>query len=80
MKELFYFILTLAILIGAYTEYKDQKKYGEVEQNYLKEITIKDSTYVIVDYNYFKRSYVLHNGTTISKSVVKALLGDDYGK
>lgn len=80
MKELFYFILTLAILIGTYAEYKDQKKYGEVKQNYLKEITIKDSTYVIVDYNFFKRSYVLYNGTTISKSVVKALLGDDYGK
>lgn len=80
MKELFYFILTLAILIGAYVEYKDQKKYGQVKQNYLKEITIKDNTYVIVDYNFFKRSYVLHNGTTISKSVVKALLGDDYGK
>ena len=80
MKEFFYFILTLIIVIGSYNEYKDQKKYGEVEQNYLKEITIKDSTYVIVDYNYFKRSYVLHNGTTISKSVVKSLLGDDYGK
>lgn len=80
MKEFFYFILTLIIVIGGYNEYKDQKKYGEVEQNYLKEITIKDSTYVIVDYNYFKRSYVLHNGTTISKSAVKSLLGDDYGK
>jgi hypothetical protein len=80
MKEFFYFILTLIIVIGSYNEYKDQKKYGEVEQNYLKEITIKDSTYVIVDYNYFKRSYVLHNGTTISKSAVKSLLGDDYGK
>ena len=80
MKELFYFILTLVILIGTYAEYKDQEKYGQVNQNYLKEITIKDSTYVIVDYNFFKRSYVLHNGTTISKSVVKTLLGDDYGK
>jgi predicted glycosyltransferase len=80
MKNIFYFILTFLIVSVFYFEVKDQKENGSVENNFLKEVKIQDSTYVIVDYEFWNASYVLNNGITVSKSVIKTLLGDDYGK
>lgn len=80
MKNIFYFVLTFLIVSVFYFEVKDQKENGSVENNFLKEVKIQDSTYVIVDYEFWNASYVLNNGITVSKSVIKTLLGDDYGK
>lgn len=80
MKNIFYFILTFLIVSVFYFEVKDQKENGSVENNFLKEVKIQDSTYVIVNYEFWNASYVLNNGVTVSKSVIKTLLGDDYGK
>lgn len=80
MKNIFYFILTFLIVSVFYFEVKDQKENGSIENNFLKEVKIQDSTYVIVNYEFWNASYVLNNGVTVSKSVIKTLLGDDYGK
>ena len=80
MKNIFYFIVTFLIVGVFYIELKDQKENGSVENNFLKEVKIQDSTYVIVDYEFWNSSYVLNNGVTVSKSVIKTLLGEEYGK
>lgn len=80
MKTIFYFILTFLIVGIFYIEVKDQKENGSVENNFLKEVKIQDSTYVIVNYDFWNGSYVLNNGVTVSKSVIKTLLGEEYGK
>ena len=80
MKNIFYFILTFLIVGIFYIEVKDQKENGSVENNFLKEVKIQDSTYVIVGYEFWNGNYVLNNGVTVSKSVIKTLLGDEYGK
>ena len=80
MRELFYFIVVAITIVIGYDYYKHEKECGEVNTNFLKEVTINNETHVIVDYVFIQRSYVLDNGVTIDRQVIEKLLGDNYGK
>lgn len=77
MKE----FLCLIVVVIFFIYIIDYSKHGtEIENNFLKELTINEKHFVIVDYNILQCSYVLDNGVQVDRGAVKRLLGENYGK
>ena len=74
MKDIFYLIL-IVILVIVFKSYDNElKEYGDGSDKFLKEIVINNNRYVIVDYDFINREYTLDNGVKVNRVVVDTLL------